>query len=241
MAPAHPHQVSLQSAYVLHRRPYRDTSLLLEIYSPDHGRLGLVARGARAPRSKTGNLLQPFLPLLLSWRGQGELPTLSGVESAGPAAVLQGDRLLSGIYLNELLMRLLHRNDPHPVLFAGYLDTLRALSEDADIEICLRRFECMLLQEIGYGLILDHDVASGEPIDAAASYTYLPDRGPMRHEGPERDGLLISGRSLQALAANHYPDQQTRQEAKRLLRAVLAVQLGDRPLKSRELFQSQAR
>ncbi len=241
MVTSHPHQVNLQSAYVLHRRPYRDTSLLLEIFSSEHGRLGLVARGARAPRSKTGNLLQPFVPLLLSWRGQGELPTLTGAEPAGAAPPLQGERLLSGIYLNELLMRLLHRNDAHPVLFATYLDTLRALAADDDIEVPLRRFERLLLQEIGYGLILDHDVASGEAIESDASYTYLPERGPVRHHGPDKEGLLIHGRTLLALAQDRYPDRQTRQEAKRLIRAVLAVQLGERPLKSRELFQPQAR
>ena len=228
----------MQRAYVLHQRPYRDTSRLLEIFSQEHGRIGLVARGVRSGKSRLGDQLQPFAPLLLSWSGQGELPTLTGVEPAGIAVTLGPQSLLSGFYLNELLMRLLHRGDAHPVLFAAYAVALTELAE-ARQEDALRRFERILLQEIGYGLILDADVVSGEPIQDAVLYRYQPDQGPVRAGPGAAAGIPIHGRTLRAIAADDYPDAQTRWEARQLMRAALAVHLGERPLQSRELFRQQ--
>ena len=239
MSGSNPKRVTLQSAYVLHTRPYRDTSLLVEIFSHDYGRLGLVARGVRTNKSRYANLLQPFTPLLLSWSGQGELATLSGVEAAGVPPRLNGEMLLSGFYLNELLMRLLQRGDAHPVLFETYITSLASLADQAEQEPILRTFEHRLLREIGYGLILDHDVMSGEAIDPAARYHYLPERGPIFSTGQEEDGIIIQGRTLMAIADDDYSNSEIRQEAKRLMRAALAVHLGERPLKSRELFQQQ--
>lgn len=239
MSGSNPKRITLQSAYVLHTRPYRDTSLLVEIFSHDYGRLGLVARGVRTSKSRYANLLQPFTPLLLSWSGRGELATLSGAEAAGVAPRLNGEMLLSGFYLNELLMRLLQRGDAHPVLFETYITSLASLADQAEQEPILRTFEHRLLREIGYGLILDHDVMSGEAIDPAARYHYLPDRGPVRSTGNEEDGILVQGKTLLAIAKDDYANTEIRQEAKRLMRAGLAVHLGERPLKSRELFQQQ--
>ena len=239
MSGANPKRIQLQSAYVLHTRPYRDTSLLVEIFSHDFGRIGLVARGVRTSKSRYASLLQPFTPLLISWSGQGELPTLSGAEAAGVAPQLKGDVLLSGFYLNELLMRLLQRGDAHPQLFETYITSLASLAEQHEQEPILRQFEHRLLQEIGYGLILDHDVMSGEEIEAEDRYQYLPDRGPVSAAGDEENGVLVHGRTLQAIAQDDYSQPEVRQEAKRLMRAALAVHLGDRPLKSRELFQQQ--
>lgn len=239
MSDANPKRVSLQSAYVLHTRPYRDSSLLVEIFSHDYGRVGLVARGVRSSKSRYASLLQPFTPLLISWSGSGELPTLSGVEAAGMAPQIKGDVLLSGFYLNELLMRLLHRGDAHPHLFETYLTSLVLLAEQDDPEPVLRQFEHRLLQEIGYGLILDHDVMSGEQIEPETSYQYLPERGPVSASEEDDNGILIQGRTLLAIAQDDYSQSEIRQEAKRLMRAALAVHLGDRPLKSRELFQQQ--
>lgn len=239
MSGSNPKRITLQSAYVLHTRPYRDTSLLVEIFSHDYGRLGLVARGVRTGKSRHANLLQPFTPLLLSWSGQGELATLTGAEAAGAAPRLNGEVLLSGFYLNELLMRLLQRGDAHPALFETYITSLASLAEQAEQEPILRTFEYRLLQEIGYGLILDHDVMSGEAIDPLAHYHYLPEQGPVYSTGQEQDGIIIQGRTLLAISKGDYSNAEVRQEAKRLMRAALAVHLGDRPLKSRELFQQQ--
>lgn len=239
MSGSNPKRIVLQSAYVLHTRPYRDTSLLVEIFSHDYGRHGLVARGVRTSKARYANLLQPFTPLLLSWSGQGELATLSGAEAAGVPPRLNGELLLSGFYLNELLMRLLQRSDAHPTLFETYITSLASLAEQADAEPILRTFEHRLLQEIGYGLILDHDVMSGEAIDPATRYHYLPEQGPICSTGQEEDGIIIHGRTLLAIVEDDYSNSEIRQEAKRLMRAALAVHLGERPLKSRELFQQQ--
>ena len=239
MSGANPKRIQLQSAYVLHTRPYRDTSLLVEIFSHDFGRVGLVARGVRTNKSRYASLLQAFTPLLISWSGQGELPTLSGVEAAGVAPQIKGDLLLSGFYLNELLMRLLQRGDAHPQLFETYITSLASLAEQQEQEPILRQFEHRLLQEIGYGLILDHDVMSGESIEPEARYQYLPDRGPVSATEQDEDGIIVGGQTLLAIAQDDYSQSQVRQEAKRLMRAALAVHLGDRPLKSRELFQQQ--
>jgi len=152
---------------------------------------------------------------------------------------LTGELLLSGFYLNELLMRLLQRGDAHPVLFETYITSLASLAEQAEQEPILRQFEHRLLQETGYGLVLDHDVMNGAVIDPAARYTFLPDRGPIRSTGQDEDGIIVQGRTLLAIASDDYSQPEVRQEAKRLMRAALAVHLGDRPLKSRELFQQQ--
>ena len=239
MSGSNPKRISLQSAYVLHTRPYRDTSLLVEIFSHDFGRVGLVARGVRTSKSRHANMLQPFTPLLLSWSGQGELPTLSAAEIGGVVSQLKGEFLLSGFYLNELLMRLLQRGDAHPELFETYITSLAQLAEQAEQEPILRQFEHRLLQEIGYGLILDHDVINGERIKPEARYCYSPERGPIPSSGEDEDGIMVQGRTLLAIEQDDYSQAQVRLEAKRLMRALLAVHLGDRPLKSRELFQQQ--
>ncbi|MEP5568378.1 MAG: DNA repair protein RecO, partial [Halioglobus sp.] len=152
-------RVSLQPTYILHSRPYRDTSLILEVLCAEHGRISLVSKGARR-RTKGGSnaaLLQPFVPLLLSFSGRSEMKTLTHVEAAGVAPQLRGERLFSGMYMNELLMRLLHRHDPHPQLFAAYGAALGELADAAPVEATLRRFELGLLEELGYGFSLLED------------------------------------------------------------------------------------
>lgn len=232
------HGIQLQPAYILHQREYRDTSLLLEVFTREHGRLGLVARGARAPKSRIRGLLQPFQPLLLSWSGRGELGTLSGVEAAvesGAAAPrLSGATLYSGFYLNELLMRLLPRNDPHPELFAVYGQALRGLQ--AEPQRPLRLFEKHLLESLGYGLLLDHEADSGEPVSAEAEYVYALESGPLRSDAAAARGLKLSGRSLLSLAAEDLSDAQSLADSKRLMRAALDLYLGGRELKTREVF-----
>ncbi|MCP5351811.1 MAG: DNA repair protein RecO [Chromatiales bacterium] len=228
-------RVDFQPAYVIHARPYRETSLLVEALTLDHGKVGLVARGATRPKSALRALLQPFVPLHLDWQGGGELKTLRQAEPAAMARRPDGRAALSGLYLNELLQRLLPRDDAHPELFSAYVEAMAELLDPERMEPALRRFEVRLLGALGYGLVLDHEPLSGEAIRADAAYDYDPHGGPRRTQAGL--GLNLHGASLLAMAADCWDDEQTRADAKRLLRAVLRVHLGERPLKSRELFQ----
>jgi len=166
-----PAPVNLEPSYVLHARSYRETSLLLEVFSHQHGRLGMVARGARRPKSVFRGLLDPFQPLRLSWSGRGELQTLRDAELAGTAVSLKGDRVLAGFYLNELLIKFMQRDDPHPQLFALYTQTIADLAGDA-VEPVLRRFELGLLRESGYALNLEADASTDEPLSDGALRFY---------------------------------------------------------------------
>jgi DNA repair protein RecO (recombination protein O) len=231
-------RVALQPAYILHRKPYRDTSLLLEVFSRNHGRIGLVARGAQGKRSTLKALLQPFQPLLLSWSGRGELQTLTGAEADGIAQIPGGEALLSGFYLNEILMRLLHRHDPHDELYDRYQQTLGKLSEGMEYDWALRLFERDLLQELGYGLQLTHTI-EGEPLEATRCYCYNPERGPIPAQDDQADCLTVYGATLLAIDSGENGGVECRREAKHLMRTVLQPYLGNRPLASRELFRAQ--
>jgi DNA repair protein RecO (recombination protein O) len=231
-------RVSLQPAYILHSRPFRDSSMLLEVLTAEQGRISLVARGARRRQrgGSTSALLQPFTPLLLGFSGRSELKTLTATEAAGRALLLRGERMFSGMYLNELLVRLLHRHDPHPQLFASYAASLDALAGQGELDEILRRFEFSLLTELGYGFALDLDGRSGEPVQPLDWYHYHPDFG-LVARGPVADPQqpAFRGADLLALAADEF-NAEVRVTAKRLLRLVLAAHLGDAPLRSRELF-----
>ena len=230
-------QVQLAPAYVLHQRPYRETSALLEVFAEDHGRVGLVARGVRTPKSKLRGDLQALRPLRLSWYSRGELGTLTGVEVDGRVERLQGTALYSAFYLNELLMRLLARQDPHPALYHLYRHSLQRLARDEEIEPVLRIFEKRLLEEIGYGLLLDHDVQHGEPVDESAWYDYHLESGPVPVANAQAPGFVFTGSSLLALAREELDTPEVRRDAKRLIRSALHLYLGDKPLNSRELFR----
>lgn len=227
-------KASLQPAYVLHSRPYRDTSLLLEVLTPEFGRVGLIARGARGPKSKIRALLQPFRGLLVSWTGRGELYTLSGVEEVTPTRSLHGDGLASGFYLNELLMRLTERHDPHPRTFGGYVRAIESLAVDASGPRALRLFEKYLLEDLGYGLLLDHDAVTLEAIEADQLYCYEIERGPIAAQTCA-GGVVMRGHSLISLHNDELEDLNSLQEAKRLMRSVLGWYLGALPLRSREM------
>lgn len=230
-------RVQLQPAFVLHARPYSDTSLLLEIWSRDYGRCGLIARGARRAKSRTAGLLQPFNSLSLSWSGRGELPSLVGVESRPRSAGLTGNRLLSGLYINELLYRLCERHDPHPALFDAYEYALVGLAGPNDEAAALRRFEKALLMHVGYGLDLERDCETGAAIDPQSHYIYLADGGARLTYGTarsSRQGVEISGLALLALASDDYSDVALCIQIKRLMRFVLDFHLGGRPLLSRQ-------
>lgn len=235
---SHPRRVALQPGHVLHQRPYRDSSLLVEAFSADFGRVGLVARGARGPHSRMRGLLQPFRPLLISWTGGGDLGTLIGVEADGPMRVLTGVGLLSGFYVNELLVRLTARHDPHPQLYQAYAQTLVALERPGREEPSLRIFEKRLLQELGYGLLLDREASSGAALGPDRLYRYRLEQGPVPAEEGTSADPAIHGRNLLALAHEEASfDAEGLRETKGLMRAAIARQLGDRPLKSRDLFQ----
>ncbi len=223
-------RTGLQPAFVLHRRPYSNTSLLLEAFLLDDGRLPLLAKGV-AGRGLGASLLQPFVPLLLTHSGRGEVRTVGRFEAAGPAYPLRGEHLYCGFYLNELLVRLMQRSEPHGPLFASYQETLQALAQGGDPEPALRRFEVRLLEDLGYALVLDHEASHDAVLEPAGRYDYVIEKGPVVAARGELAGsTLLKLRSGETLVGDE------RREARRLLRRVLDHYLGGRPLKSRELF-----
>jgi DNA repair protein RecO (recombination protein O) len=229
-------RIDLHPAYILHSKPYRDTSLLIEAFSQEYGRLGLVARGVRGGKARKKAPLQPFRRYLMSWHGRGDLATLNQWEADGLPLMLGGKALMSGFYVNELLLRLTHRHDPHPELFGHYRHVLDCLAQSQQQESCLRYFELDLLDELGYGLILDHEAETGEVIDGEAGYCYFIERGPLRSVG-QCSGIRLQGQTLLELSARALSSEQGHKEAKRLMRAVLHKYLGDRPLQTREIFR----
>jgi len=240
-------RISCQPGYLLRSRSYRNTSLIVEVYSHEYGRIGMVVRGARTARSRWAATLQPFQRLLLSWQGRGELKTLTAAETDGTSCWLQGNALISGLYGNELLLRLLQREDPHPVLMYYYEQLLAILRDNKNqgqpaaailLEQGLRRFEKCLLQELGYGLVLEHDARSGEPVGKASRYHYYLDEGPVLCTLASASGFIVSGGTLLALAHEGTLDGSARREAKQLMRLALRRHLGDRPLHSRRLYRS---
>lgn len=230
-------RVPLNPCYFLHLRPYRETSLLADVFSRDHGRLTLVARGARRPAGRNAGLYQPMCPLLLAWTQKGEMGTLTGIEASGTAQPPAGRRLIAAFYLNELLVRLLHRHEAHPELFLAYQRALAGLATGRHEEPTLRLFEKHLLLSLGYGLVLDREADTGRPLDASAGYFYVRDRGPVRTPSGSGADIPISGAALLALHAETLDDGVQGLECKRLMRALLAEQLDGRPLASRALYR----
>ncbi len=228
-------RVRQQPAYVLHARPWRETSLLLECLTREHGRIGLVARGVRGARSRGGGraALEPFHLLALDFLLRGELGTLTAVE-AGVPLPLAGDALLAGLYLNELTVRLSGRQDPHPALFAAYGEALVRLSAGATLGWTLRRFERDLLGTLGYAPQLEREVDDGAPVLPEATYVYLPEHGPQRWHG--QPGVRVSGAALLALASDREPDAAAQAELRRLLRSLIGAVLGGSELRSRRVL-----
>lgn len=223
-------------AFVLHSHPFRETSLLLDVYSRQHGRLAIVARGARRPRSALRGVLMNFQPLRLSWFGKGEVRTLHSAEWQAGQPYLQGTALMCGFYLNELLVNLLARDDPHEQLFDYYRATLYRLAHETDHAATLRCFEKHLLQELGYALQLEVDACSRLPIASDANYRYAVERGAVLDDG-KVDGLQISGKTLLAMAVDDYRDVLVVQQSKQLMRMLLNHHLGGKILHTRELIK----
>ncbi len=224
-----------EAGFVLHTYPYRETSLLVETFTRSSGRVSLMARGARRPRSPTRGTLMAFQPLMLSWFGKGDLKTLAHAEWSGGQALLRGEALLCGFYLNELLVKLLAREDAHEQLFDRYREAVRALSAGNASAPILRSFEKALLQELGYAMVLDRE-ASGRAIDPGGLYTYDPERGPVALEGRWAE-LQLSGSTLLDLARDDFSDPRTLAQSKALMKALIAHRLDYQPLNSRRIFR----
>lgn len=232
-------RVLLQPAYVLHRRSYRETSFLVELFTLEYGRLTVIARGARQSRSTTQGLLQPFNPLLVSWVGKGELMTLAHVEAHGATMFLRGECLFAGFYLNELLMCLLQKWDAHAALYAVYEKTLISLQTQFLDQKILRSFEKCLLEELGYGLLPKSATSLHNMFSPNQYYHFTPEQGFMLRECGELSPIgenIFSGESLLAFAKEDWQQEGNLQDAKRLIRLVLAPLLGNRPIHSRRLF-----
>ena len=251
----------MDRAYVLHSYPYRETSLILQVWSEKHGRLGLVAKGARRPKSASRSLLVPFQPLVLDWFGRGELRTLKTAEPAAPATPLAGQALLSAFYLNELLLKLTTRDDPHEGLFAAYdeaIVALRAASKTGvrpgsdpgptpvSIEPVLRRFELALLREIGFALSLTHEAGTRTPIVAEREYLYVVERGPVPAAGlpipgagssDRADAVRLSGSTLLDLERGRFEDDNTIAQAKSLMRLLINHSLNGQELATRAMVR----
>jgi len=237
-------RVNNEPGFILHTYPFKETSVVAEVLTRSHGRVALIARGARRPASALRGLMQPFTPLLLSWFGKSDLKTLHAAEWQGGLVAPQGRALMCGFYLNELLLRLLARGDAHELLYDRYLDTLSQLANEtcstdyeraAQFERILRRFEKNLLSEIGYGATFDIDADSQSPIDPDARYVYQPERGALRASG--QPGCAVSGQTLLDLAGDRFDRPATLIESKALMRSLINHTLGAKPLYTRQLLR----
>jgi DNA repair protein RecO (recombination protein O) len=224
-------------AFVLHSYPFRETSLVLEVFSRQHGRVPLVARGARRPRSALRGLLMSFQPLTLSWFGKHELRTLHGAEWQGGQPHLQGTALMCGFYLNELLLNLMARDDPHESLFDYYQQTLQRLVREEDHAFTLRCFEKHMLQELGYALQLETEAVSGKRIVPTQTYRYILEHGAIVETPDTTQGMPIIGKTLLDMAADDYRDANSARQSKQLIRMLLDHYLAGKTLHTRELMR----
>lgn len=227
-------RIQLESAFLLHHYPWRDSSRILELFSRSYGRVSVFSRAARRSGATAA---QPFCELLVSWTERGEAGHLNSLELVRAAAPLTGDRLMSGFYANELLIKLLQRHDPHPQLFDAYGQLMLRLRErDCAAARALRLFEKRLLDELGWGLNLEHEAGSGRPLDAAGSYRYSIDGGAEPIDGVAEGTLIFCGASLLSLAREQLDDPISLADARRLLRAALDQCLDGRQLRTRDVM-----
>jgi DNA repair protein RecO (recombination protein O) len=233
----HESRVDQQPGLVLHTYPWRETSLIVEAFTRDHGRVALVARGAKRPTSHFRGVLSPFAPLLLAWSGRNEIKSLVRAEWCGGLAPLRGDALLAGFYLNELLVRLLARADPHELLFARYLEALAALAGQRCAQAVLRAFELELLRETGHAPAFDHS-ADGAPLDAEAIYRVDAERGlvPVQDSEAGDDPACLRGSSALAMARNDFSAPLVAAQSKLVLRHLIRYHLNGQPLNTRRIL-----
>lgn len=225
-------RISSQPAYVLHARAWRETSLLVEVFSRDHGRVGLLARGVRSAKARvTRATLEPFQLLSVDWAGTGELPNLHAAEVVDAPRRLANDALLSGLYVNELLVRLTARSDPQPALFERYANLLVEMVDSESLAWTLRRFERDLLVGLGYGLQLDCEAETGEPVLPESEYIYVPELGAMPALSRQA-GASVRGSALLALHEDVRPAPRDLAALRRLLRMVIGTHVGEHGLRA---------
>jgi len=229
-------RIALQPAYVLHRIPFQNSSLIVDFFTRDYGRIRAVAKGARAAKSRQRSLLQPFQPLLISFSGRSDLKNLGATEAMHESLRLGAQRLYSGLYVNELLVRLIQTGDEHRALYGFYQDTLVSLQGSADLPSTLRHFEFSLLGELGYGINFDTEANTEVRIDAAGHYNFDPSQGFVRIS--EASSSSFSGVEIQAVRDELFAQSGCATAAKRLTRLALEKHLGPRPLMSRSLFMA---
>jgi len=235
-------RVDLEPCVILHRRAYRDTSLMLDVFSREHGRVALIARGARRPKARWRGILEPLRVLQLSWSGRGEMQTLTAAESQPQSTAPTGDRLYAAFYGAELVMRLTGREDPHPYLYDRVIELIDALCNEAPMAPELRRFERDLLAELGYGLLLDVETESGDPVVGDNNYFYHPEHGiRIADARPFAAELPVGGASLLALADGTLSTPTQLNEARRVLAAALQPHLGGKPLRSSQTLRAMRR
>ena len=230
-----PRRVQQQPAYILHYRPFRDSSQLLDIISRDYGKLTLVARGSRSGKSRLRGILRPFQPLRMSWYIRSDLGTLTGAEIDAAPAALGGDALLSAYYLNELVLSFLHRHDAQPEIFDEYASALNELSSSDALAATLRRFETEFLRLLGYAIDVSHDAHTHEDVEASEYYEYRVDQGPVR-VSRRRGAMVFRGSVLQGIDAASFEDPEILRAAGRLLREVIRHHLDGRELKTRKVL-----
>ncbi|MEC5162557.1 DNA repair protein RecO [Janthinobacterium sp. CG_S6] len=228
-------RVSGQPGFVLHSYPHKETSLIVDLFTREHGRVALVAKGAKRPHSQLRGVLQTFQPLSTGWTGKSELRILTGAEWVGGMLPLEKTALLCGFYLNELLVKLLARDDPHPALFDHYVATLNQLAHNEPPPIVLRKFELALLKETGVAADLTRCTSSRQPVEADRLYVVDPERG-ARLERAADAWPRVSGKTLLDMEREDYADPATQSQSKQLMRFLLAHHLGGAPLNTRQIL-----
>ncbi|MBC7413755.1 MAG: DNA repair protein RecO [Herminiimonas sp.] len=229
------HRVAGQPGFVLHSYPYKETSLIVDVFTREHGRIALVAKGAKRPLSKLRGVLQTFQPLSVGWSGKSEIRTLTGAEWVGGMLPLEKSALLCGFYLNELLFKMLARDDPHPALFDHYVATLNQLAHQEPAPIVLRKFERALLKETGVGGDFTFCTSTRSAVNPDGMYVIEPERG-VRLATPSDTAPRVSGKTLQDMAHEDYSDTTTQTQSKFLMRFLLAHHLGGTPLNTRQIL-----
>ncbi|MEN7343562.1 MAG: DNA repair protein RecO [Pseudomonadota bacterium] len=229
-------RIKLQPAWILHRRDFRDSSQIVEVFSRDYGRVAMVARGVKRPKSRHRGILQPFSALRLSWVTGRDLGTLTDAEQIGQPLVLTGEALMCGFYINELLMKLTHRFDAIPSVFDGYAETIQSLASDTANAIALREFEWLFLREAGFGIELAIDATSGQPVDEERRYHVIVDEGPVLAE-EAADMTTYSGATLKAISVGDWTHPLTLRAARRILGAAIDRQLDGKTLHTRRIIR----
>jgi DNA repair protein RecO (recombination protein O) len=224
----------LHDAFILHSRSYKESSLLIDLFTRECGRVSVIAKGVKKSKRSLFGVLQPFTPILVSWVGKTELHTLTNVEINGVFKYLYGTNLLCGYYINELILRFLHKEDPYEILYNAYANVMQSLKSVKNIEPVLRYFECELLQELGYGLNLTVDIETGKKVESNKMYYFEIEKGPVLEKSSDTN-IPVSGETLLSLENSTLIEKRTLTESKKLMRYVINYYLAGKPLKTHQL------